>query len=467
MFLLPGLNQWLLRDNGITLYEACRLLHGELYGVESFDHRGPLAPAIYAVGVSIGKLADISPVYSARVFGVLIGLLVVVSVYKLARELQLGSEGAAAAAVVVACAAGLVLHFAGGPRPKVPFVLLETLAILLTVRGRYFLAGVAAGSALLVWQPGGWFVVVPIVAALRDVPSRRGRAVVAALIGALLPIATIAGIYTAVGHLTDLWREVFWFNLHYGHCRPVQTLHQRLYAIRRDLYGYYCGPVGVWALVCVALWSIFGSVSKNRGEQRRWLAVAVGLAGPVLWTGMDYQSYPDLYPFVPFIAIGIGIMVSWISAGTGTAGRAIALVGLVIALVWFAKPILGRGVVPGQTLEQEFAMARLAQRIAGAEGRLASVGAPHVMALTGWRNPSRYGFLLVGIDEYIEDTEPGGFVGWARRLLVDAPTKVVLVGQLSGRLVPRLEQLLETYYAQCASVGDVTMWVRMEHPVDR
>ena len=99
--------------------------------------------------------------------------------------------------------------------------------------------------------------------------------------------------------------------------------------------------------------------------------------------------------------------------------------------------------------QRQATRAVLAQLPAGAT--ITSIEAPQPLVLTGRTNPTRYQMFRSGLQDYMDDTWPGGLDGFKRDLVADQPD-LVAVGETVSR---RWRESIEPDYVY---VGRAPMW---------
>ena len=78
---------------------------------------------------------------------------------------------------------------------------------------------------------------------------------------------------------------------------------------------------------------------------------------------------------------------------------------------------------------------------------LMAIGSPELHAILNEANLTRYGIMIVGMDAYIDDVEPGGFDGWLKRIESHKPPLVVY-GPTQGLHTTKLTTWLKTHYQE-------------------
>ena len=165
----------------------------------------------------------------------------------------------------------------------------------LLVKRRWFWGALAGSLAFLVWQPFGIYAVVAVVAAG---VAERWRGVRNAVAGAAIPlVATTVWLWIA-GSLGDAVESTISYPLG-GVERAPETLGGRISHIASEVsFGYGLGGLllaaGLVALVAIVVLRV----------RSAWVLVAT-LLPLVLFSLHDFQGAPDVFPFLPYAAIGL------------------------------------------------------------------------------------------------------------------------------------------------------------------
>jgi hypothetical protein len=421
----------LSRDESIYAYAGQQLAAGVPLYDSIFDPKTPLAGALAGLGVAIAKAVGADEVHAIRVVFLLCGCLAVVAVYLLALSLWRSVVAGLAAAVTLASFDGFAADAIAGPDAKTPGVLVAALSMLAMATRRWFWAGLCGSAAFLVWQPLGVYAAVAVVAAPLVTPSPgRGRAAGGAAAGAALPFAVAGAYFALAGSLSQAWQAALVFPFT-GVRRAPQPFEDRLRLIRDTVatdYGhtrllFWLGLAALLALVVARL------VGPTRDLRHPLVyAVAPTLAVLVAWSLHDFQGYPDVFPLLPYPALGVGGAVALLvrprapalrGAATAVALAAVAALG-VLTWSWYtdAEP-------RGRSLTDQRADAAALERLVGAR-RLYALGDPTPLVLTRRRNPSRFVYLGSGVGPWMLERTPGGLRGWEARLRRSRPAAIVL-----------------------------------------
>lgn len=453
VFTRYGTSHELLHDDAIFAYGGERLLHGVPPYLSIFDHKGPLTTLLCGLGAWLGERAGADPLVAMRRLFLALGVGATLGTFALARA-SLGSTraGLLAGAAFLAFAR-FGFHAVGGPQAKVPMVAFQAGALFCMARRRWLAAGFLGALAALAWQPMAVFPAAAVALACAASPGRRLAAGARALAGVLLALVPCAAWFAAEGALGALWEGAVVFNVRY--LESPGTLRQTLLRFGEAIY---LSNVGLGAPIALGLCAL--PLLLLARARRAGLGAALArdpaaplfatLPWPFLWSAVDFQGHPDFFPFLPFAAVGIGwgldlaldALARECALGARARGALAALCAAVLAAGGAFVGIYHRA---GGLAEQRAEVARvLAAAPPGA--RWVAIGAPQVLVLGGIENPTRYGFLMRGIDNLIEATHPGGFAGWLEGL--GEPDGVV-VGEVAVRSIsPAHRAALEAWLAR-------------------
>jgi hypothetical protein len=153
-------------------------------------------------------------------------------------------------------------------------------------------------------------------------------------------------------------------------------------------------------------------------------ALAAGVVVGLGWNLRDYDSWADLFPLLPFAALGVGSLVPLLSARLPSrAMRAVALVAVSAAVLLSAQwsATTRSDVLDDQRSAVDAVFGQLPD-----DATLTSIEAPQPLVLTGRTNPTRHQMFRGGLEDYVDDTWPGGLAGFARDLVDRRPTIVAM-----------------------------------------
>jgi 4-amino-4-deoxy-L-arabinose transferase-like glycosyltransferase len=446
----------LSRDESIYVYSGQQLAHGVPPYASIFDPKTPLGSMFAGAAVGIARAAGGDEVHYVRFAFFVFACLTVVAVYALGLALWGSIAGAILSAVTFASFRGFASDALGGPDAKTPAILFAVVSMTLLVRRRWFWGSFAGALAFLVWQPMAIYVLVAALAALATAErGERRRRLGRVAAGAAIPIASVTLYFLIAGALGKFVQAAVTFPLT-GIERGPETLHEHFDRIADVVAaGYPRIYVLIWAgllaLPLLAAWRLV----RARARPREVLAdplVSVVLASLVplaLYSLHDFQGYPDVYPALPYAAIGIGGVAATALTALGrrpaahvvTAGALVAAAGLAaLSWHWYSTP---SGHV--RWLVRERATAARIERLLDPGETLYALGDPTVLVLTDRRNPSRFIYLGSGVAAQAAPEAQGGTEGWGRRILASDPAVIVVNDWHGPRRRPLSLVLRKTY----------------------
>lgn len=430
----------LSRDESIYVYGGQRMAHGTPPYVSIFDPKSPLATMICGFGAALGRLLNRDSILLIRLLFFGCALLTVLAVYLLVLQLWHSVLGALAAAVTFASFKGFAQDALPGPDAKTPGILFAVLAMWLAVRRQWFLAAFASSLAFLVWQPLFFYPLMVMVAAVvLAAPQRRWFALAISAAGAAIPLALVFAYFAAEGAVGTFMESAFQFPLEGVH-RGHQTVTGRIAHIARVVRTYYDFSGVLFAVGLVLIAVLVVAVFVRAGS--RWLdalrdplvlIVLLTLLGEAAYACSDFQSYPDLFPLLPYPAVGLGGAVAMATrlARRPAAMRAFAGATLVAALAltglscWWFSHAKGNN----EQLRAERATACAVNRVIVPGTRLYALGDPMPLAMTYRRNPDRFIFLGSGVAAWkIKHHLSGDFGAWTDQVATSGASVIVIQG---------------------------------------
>ncbi|HSE36290.1 MAG TPA: DolP-mannose mannosyltransferase [Blastocatellia bacterium] len=462
-----GFEGRLTRDKGNLLYTGQQMVKGVPPYVSLFDHTGPLSPLIAgAVLITLNPLG-VDNVFAVRLVFCVISALAVVALYWLATTLSGYRSVGLLAAIVFIGLEGFARDAGSGPRAKTPMVLFEILCLLFAAHRRWFLAGLFGSLAFLAWQPAGVYAVTTVaVSGLQDGSGRRSN-LTRAIAGTLLPIVAVCGYFAYKNAFVELVNSAVLFNVNYIERVPttlIQHLANPIAAVYRSYpLGVLPMVLGFLAIAPVYAWRLRendGSISKLLATDR-YSAFLISYAVIVIWSLVDFQGGPDLFPLLPYLAIGFGgvlhLGLSRImdSLQPGPALRR-AMLAVVCVILLMTEAGYYRK-TREQGLQEQRQSAKQIEDEFGHDFTLISISSPEILVLLNKTNPNRYLSIASGVDNLIDATEPGGFEGWLRQLVAyEAP--VIAIGPVTGRRTEILMNWLNAHFEE-RKVGSWTLYV--------
>lgn len=469
LFLRFSINGDLSRDESIYAYGAQQLNHGVPPYQSIFDPKGPLATLLLGFGVWIGHLFGANGIYAMRVLFLLFSIATVAMIYVLTLRLWGSIAGAITAAVVFATFRGYAADAIAGPDAKTPGIFFAVLSMYLLARRQWFWGGLVGSLAVLVWQPLLIFPVLAIVLAF--VFARAGarwRAGGIALAGGLLPLAATCIYFAAAGAFSEFFASAFAYPLT-GVTGPSETWFHRLHWIGHIVRTYYQASGVLFALGVVLLVLVVAALLVTH---RRSLRTAV--ADPVFcvvfvsavanfgYASLDFQGYPDVFPLLPYAALGIGGAVALgqrALAGTRarTALTAAATVGALV-FAGFSWSWFGTDKMNNSELLVQSRVGCGVDRIATAAHPFWALGDPTLLVTSNRRNPDRYIYLNQGIAKWRIVHNAGGFGAWRREVFAAQPSIVVL-HTWAGPLRAKMQTALHRHHYRRVAIGPYRMFL--------
>jgi hypothetical protein len=453
------------RDEAIYVYAGQQLIHGVPPYASIFDPKTPGASLLTGLAAAAARLGHWDDLHSMRLLYFAFSCLTVVAVYLLGSLLWQSPLAGIAAAVVFASFKGFAVDAMTGPDAKTPGILMGVLCLALLVRGKWFSAALAGSSAFLVWQPLGIYAAVAVVsAAFIPATGERRRAALWAAAGAVIPVLLVAGYFVLAGALDKFLQATFVFPTS-GISRPPETLGHRLGVIANIVSESY--EVYFWVvlilLAAVVAWHLAGGRAESRTALRHplvWAVVPTWLA-LTLFSAWDFQGPPDLYPLLPYAALGFGgtaaVVAGRFSRPKVNRSIVAAVLCSALALTVYSAMNFGSEGANETGLMGQLQTACTIDRTVGPQGTLMSLGDPRPLALTRRRSPSRFIYLGSGIGKWHVSQLPGHLSGWEREIRAANPTVIVVKGWHST-LRYRIETWLASVY-EPAKIGTTQLYL--------
>lgn len=428
-YLLHGFHGVLTRDLAVYAYAGQQVADGVPPYEGILNRAGPLAHAIPGAGVVVARLLGTDDLITMRVLFTLIATACTCAVYLLGRDVFVSRATGLVTASAFLTFAGFIHYATNGPREKTPMTLFIVLALWAVSRRRWFTAGVFVSLATLCLQIAFFSVVAATLAGvLLLAGTGRVRALVRVGLGGVLPVAVLGGWFALAGSLRVSLEAFVLVNWTYTVPNPVT---EDLESVRADLelaYGLslWVIAVGLVALLLRSLLVLWPGARKRDPATTVLAAFAVGAVAGGFWNLKDYDAWPDLFPLLPFAAVGVGGLFSLVRARLASRP---AFVGAV------ALSLLATGVAVhysvstrDDTLERQRAAVAAVLGELPEDAAITSIEAPQPLVLSGRANPTRWQMFRGGLQDYLEDTWPGGRDGFARRLVGQGPD-LVSVGE--------------------------------------
>jgi hypothetical protein len=212
--------------------------------------------------------------------------------------------------------------------------------------------------------------------------------------------------------------------------RTPETVGQRLGHIAATVHEHYPGEV-------VQFWVGLPLLAVLAAVRRAWVVLAPLLV-IAAFSALDFQGYPDVYPLLPYAALGLAGAVALAARVRALQVVAAAALVVVVATSWtrFAGD---------DALGAQRAAATEIERLLLPGDTVYALGDPTPLVLIDRGNPSRYIYLSSGVGAWQIARTPGGFDGWMADIRAARPAVIVLHGW-RGELQQRVAAWLHTAY---------------------
>ncbi len=432
VYTLHGFRGELTRDLGVYSYAGQQVADGVPPYLGILNRAGPLAHVLPGVGALVARLIGTDELVTMRVLFMLIATAAVCTTYVLGRDLFSSRPAGLVSAGGLLAVHGFIQYASDGPREKTPMVLFIILALWAVTRRRWFAAGLCTSLATLCLQTAFFSTFTAVVVGVLLLASDgRIRALVRVALGGLVPVAALGTWFALAGSLRESVDAFYVINRRYTVPDPFTDDLDRVWLDLQEAYGvtFWLMVAGVVALALITLAAVVPRARRAFPALRVLPAMTAGLLAGLAWIHHEYDAWPDLFPVVPFAVIGLGaafaLVVRPLPPRPQWAVAAVASGACLVLALTFSVSTR----VDGLDAQVEATDAVLSQLPAGAT--ITSIEAPQPLVLTGRTNPTRYQMFRSGLQDYLEDTWPGGRDGFARDLVADGPD-LVAVGETTS-----------------------------------
>jgi hypothetical protein len=472
LFTRYSIYDWLTRDEAIYVYGGQQMSHGVAPYASILDPKGPVTTMLCGLGTGLAKLFGTGDIVTIRVVFLFVSVLCVLAAYFVVVQLWKSVIAGLVTAVVFSSFETFAHDAIAGPDAKTPGILFGLVAIWLAARRQWFWAGFAASLAALTWQP---FFPYPLVALLAPLVWTAGRSrlktVGLALAGLVAPFLAFVVYFAAAGALGDFFGSAFVFPLR-GVKRTPETVGHRIHRIiqvANDANHFSAGLL--WIGLILLLLAAVATVVRDGAGWRQALAspfVLLVVVTGVLEVGYacyDFQGYPDVFPLMPYAALGFGGAVALVlqfrpSPMLNQVLTATAVVAATLLTVGSAV-LFTRSDRNKNGLHNERAAA-CAVRVSLVPGTaMYAMGDPIPLALMHRRNPDRYVYLGSGLDTWKVKHTKGGFAGWTQQVL-DSRASVIVLDVWRGPYRLPMQQFLVQHGYLHGYIGNWQVFVTPE-----
>ncbi len=462
IYLQYGFNGYLLRDDAIYLYSGQQMSNGIPPYVSIFDHKGPITPMIVALGVMFSNLINSNDVYTVRILFFCISVFTVVCLFLFTLELFSSSyKIGILTSFVFVNFWGFGKHAASGPQGKTPLVLFEIISLWLTNRKMWFFASFFGSLAFLTWQPTIIYPVITIILSVIQSKGSKDRAinVFKAISGAITPIFFISLYFFHKEVFKNFVDGFILFNgTHLTRIKEISIL-ANIKAIFREITISYTtmsipmlfGLTTILILFLLRLNLYENNISKWISKDR---FAALFLSFPVIfiWSLIDFQWYDDLYVFLPYAAIGSGLLLNHTIENTWEFKHQKIPLKTIIYIISCCFLILIAmsnyrltAIQQLYNFESQVKWAEEIEKKYGSSVKILSINVPEALVILHKTNPNPFIFINEGIDQYINEKTPGGINAWLMEIKQYEPD-LIFYRQGKGIFMPRIEYWLDNQY---------------------
>ena len=432
VYTLHGFHGALTRDLGVYSYAGQQVADGVPPYLGILNRAGPLAHAIPGIGALLARVGGVDELLTMRVLFMLIATAAVCATYVLGRDLFASRAAGLVSAGGMLAFHGFIQYASNGPREKTPMTLFVILALWAVTRRRWFTAGVCTSLATLCLQTAFFSTFAAVaVGVLLVADTGRVRAFVRVALGGLVPAAVLGAWFALAGSLREAVDGFYVINRRYTVPDPLTDDLDRVWLDLQEAYGVtvWLMLAGVVALVLVSLAAVVPSARRAFPALRVLPAMTAGLAAGLAWTYQEYDAWPDLFPVLPFAAVGLGAAFAVVVHRLAPRRQWVVATVLVGACVVLA--VVYAVTTRDHTLDDQREATAAVLAELPEDATITSIEAPQPLVLTGRTNPTRHQMFRSGLQDYLDDTWPGGRAGFEADLVADGPD-LVSVGETTS-----------------------------------
>ena len=422
VYLLHGFDGRLNRDLAVYSYAGQQVAEGIPPYLGILNRAGPLAHVLPGIGVAAARAGGIEDLLGIRLVFMLFAVASVCVVYLLVRDLLASRLAGLVAATAFLSFYGFIKYAAYGPREKTPMVFFLLCTFWAVVRRRWFAAGVCVSLAALIWQPSFLVGLAAVGFSLIGLPSRdRLPSLGRFLVGGLVPALIFIVYFAATGALKEFVDAYLLINAEYTTPDPLLSGFARKWTLMHKGYG-----ITLWVLVaglCALPILSFALIGRGRWRAPEHISLVAITAGSVVgiaWIFRDFNSWPDAFVLLPIAAMGVGGLTKEITA------RLPAKAALALVLVWtvVAVTVAVNYSITMRNDELELQRESVAAwlDLLPSDATMLSIEAPQPLVLSRITNPTRHQMFSRGLDQYVDDTWPGGLRGFGEWIGLQEPT---------------------------------------------
>ncbi|MGH9825046.1 MAG: hypothetical protein ACREDR_17590, partial [Blastocatellia bacterium] len=422
-FLYRPLNQPESGDASIYDYIAQAILRGQLPYRDVIDPKGPGGMYLSAFGLLIGRFLGIADVAAIRLLHILMFGLLSAATYLVARLYLKSNRAALLAFLLPLLPWRFVIMMISGTQPKLPMMLFGLLVLLAIERDRPFWAGALSMLSCLCWQPGLLFGGVAFLIFSRYLTSWKDLRAFKVVAGAAIPLGLVLLYFHHKGALSDFanWTFVYDYTafMPSGE-KPLATSLVHFWSVSLRFFEKEIGaaliavPGFIWYLAR-RVRTVIAARSLAKRADIYMDAVVIPPLVYFAFCMLNFQSGPDLIPFLPFVGIfGAFFIIEFLNvAGSRLKMRNPATVrlaesrvfGVIVCLIFLATLVHGlRYQLPHPTLADQRRDVALVEGYLRPGDKVYIHETAEVLVLLNLPNLNPYVAFDSGADDYIGRT---------------------------------------------------------------
>ena len=456
-YALHGIEGMLTRDLAVYSYAGQQVAEGVPPYVGILNRAGPLAHVLPGIGVVTARAGGFDDLLLMRLEFMLFAVACVVAVYLLGRDLSVSRPAGLVTAATFLTFSGFIEYASNGPREKTPMTLFVVLALWAVARKRWFTAGLCVSLATLCLQIAFFtsFTAV-LAAALLVAQGERTRALVRIALGGALPVGALALWFTVAGSLRESVDAFLLINARYTTPDPVLPRLEEEWIELQAAYGpsVWLLVVGLVALVGLGLTVVSVRARREQPSTRLLAAFALAALAGLAWNLKEYDDWPDLFPVLPLAAVGIGGLFARLT--WRLPARIVYCAAVACSLAMTGVAIHDSVSTRDDSLVTQRASVDAVLDQLPPDATITSVEAPQPLVLTGRTNPTRFQMFSAGLQDYMDDTWPGGMDGLRRDIVAGNPDLIVTGDPVSNRW----RNAILTEYVYIGSAPDWAWYAR-------
>ncbi len=451
VFYLYGLELPLRRDNAQYIYSAQRLLNGEMPYQSLFDMKTPLTSILTAPVFYFSQAIFTDALTGVRLFYMGLCISTIYLIYIFVQNILPDNHETLLAPLFMIGLHGYVLQSSISAEPKLILLFFFVIGLILLLKKKWFWLGSVASLCAFTWQPSGVLFLSALAYASVQPRPNLSKAVLPLIAGFLVPSAVIFGAFLLTGTFKDLIQGTL--IVHFYLERPNEN--EALIIAKMLPFGFpFSFPILVSSLAVFVICSARNIWAGGRTDihNNPYFPLLLMFVVFAIASLLDFQSYPDLFVFLPFGALGVVLLYEEIRAviEKKLSARAVSqkllkpisyaiLIAIPFLNASFANVFSNHAAIWRSALaEQKETYSQIVIAALGSyrpESNIIVIGVPEIPALLGFRNGTRHVSLgsVQGYDAFIASNYSDGFAGWLEEMKQSKPEMVMVkVSDTSG-----------------------------------